>query len=100
MKTSRNKSLKQQKSQSNSILTAMRNLNALSESQKKKKEYLSSVVFEIHSSDSDTENCSVSKITVKRKLSFGLMNEEQSNFEPNDKEKRGEECLFYIYYVA
>lgn len=97
MKTLKNKSIKHDKSQSN-IMTAMNNLKALSESQKKKKECLSSEVFEVLSSDSESEHFLLTKTSVKRKLSFGLLNKEHSHSKSNKRNHRGKYILENLFF--
>lgn len=64
-----------------SIFNSMNNLKALSQTQKKRKDYLSSIVIEVHSSDSeaDTNFSIMEKLAAKRRLPFPLSDDEDSN---------------------
>lgn len=73
------------------IFTAMNNMKMLGDSQRIKKENLSSIVIEVHNSDSETEENSavIRKTTTKRKLPFPLSDHEDSGNESDEKGKMG-----------
>lgn len=88
MKKVKNKSFTRENGQT-TIFSAMKNLKALSQSQKKIKENLSKVI-EVHSSDSEHDEKSLPKIRVKRKLSFSSSHDGRS--ETNSSQNKPTGC--------